>query len=239
MSKRIKVQGLQRWVEVRHHSKAQRLTLRINPTQRIVTVTMPMGCDHEQAVKFLSNHVDWIRDRLTKIPTAVPFVNGSTLNLRGEHHSIVFTNSKAEGPKVVAQVLNRGARELHVGNDAVSAPNILRTWLISQARQDLTDRVEFYTLSLGLNANKISVCDPTSRWGSCSCKGNLSFSWRLVMAPPQILDYVVAHEVAHLAEMNHGPRFWNLVSKICPHMDRAKHWLQVHGIDLHRYGAEN
>src|SRR5690606_2143888 len=80
--------------------------------------------------------------------------------------------------------------------------------------------------------------DQSSRWGSCSSAGVLSYSWRLILAPPYVLDYLAAHEVAHLQEMNHSPRFWRLVEKLVPNMRRAKAWLDVHGTDLHRYGAE-
>ena len=88
-----------------------------------------------------------------------------------------------------------------------------------------------------LRPKRLTVRDQTSRWGSCSSTGALSFSWRLILAPPLILDYVAAHEVAHLAEMNHGPRFWALCRKTMPRTDEAKTWLQVYGIDLHRYGT--
>ena len=91
---------------------------------------------------------------------------------------------------------------------------------------------------LGVAVKRISVRDQSSRWGSCSTTGLLSFSWRLVMAPPLVLDYVAAHEVAHLAEMNHGPRFWRLVVRMMPQMEEAKFWLRRNGMDLHRYGAD-
>jgi hypothetical protein len=89
---------------------------------------------------------------------------------------------------------------------------------------------------LGVKVRRITVRDATSRWGSCSTTGVLSFSWRLVLAPAAILDYVAAHEVAHLKEMNHGPRFWALVEQTYPDMRSAKRWLQAHGMELHRYG---
>ena len=92
--------------------------------------------------------------------------------------------------------------------------------------------------NLGVRARRITLRDQKSRWGSCSSAGQLSFSWRLVLAPPFVLDYVAAHEVAHLAEMNHGPRFWRLVAKTLPAFEEAKVWLRIHGMDLYRYGME-
>jgi len=93
-----------------------------------------------------------------------------------------------------------------------------------------------HTRALGVKAKRIAVRDQATRWGSCSTTGVLSFSWRLVLAPPRILDYVAAHEVAHLVEMNHGARFWALVERLIPAMKEDKRWLQVYGLDLHRYG---
>jgi predicted metal-dependent hydrolase len=89
---------------------------------------------------------------------------------------------------------------------------------------------------LGARVKRVSVRDQSSRWGSCSTTGVLSFSWRLILAPNMVLNYLAAHEVAHLVEMNHSPRFWQLVQDLCPDHERAKVWLDVHGADLHRYG---
>ncbi|MEL7543611.1 MAG: M48 family metallopeptidase, partial [Pseudomonadota bacterium] len=104
-------------------------------------------------------------------------------------------------------------------------------------RQDLTERVAFHAARLGLTPKRITVRDQSSRWGSCSTTGALSFSWRLVLAPPNVLDYVAAHEVAHLREMNHSHRFWNLVRQTMPEMDAAKAWLRENGAHLHAYRA--
>ena len=93
-----------------------------------------------------------------------------------------------------------------------------------------------FAAALGVAVKRITVRDQSSRWGSCSTTGLLSFSWRLILAPSHVLDYLAAHEVAHLVEMNHSPRFWRLVQRLCPDHDRAKAWLDAHGADLHRYG---
>jgi predicted metal-dependent hydrolase len=113
----------------------------------------------------------------------------------------------------------------------------LKDWLLEQARADLDASVTHHSKSLGVKARSISLRDQTSRWGSCTAGGLLSFSWRLIMAPAHVLDYVAAHEVAHLLEMNHGPRFWKHVARSMPRLEDAKRWLRSHGADLHRYGA--
>jgi predicted metal-dependent hydrolase len=113
----------------------------------------------------------------------------------------------------------------------------LKDWLLEQARADLDASVTRHSRMLGVKARSISLRDQTSRWGSCTAGGLLSFSWRLILAPSHVLDYVAAHEVAHLVEMNHGPRFWKHVSRCMPRLEEAKRWLRSHGADLHRYGA--
>ena len=109
-------------------------------------------------------------------------------------------------------------------------------FLRREAQRDLEARQPAAADMLGVNIKRISVRDQSSRWGSCSTTGVLSYSWRLILAPPFVLDYLAIHEVAHLVEMNHSPRFWRLVSRMCPDAERAKAWLDVHGADLHRYG---
>ncbi len=105
-----------------------------------------------------------------------------------------------------------------------------------EVRRDVERASRRYALALGVTIKRIGVRDQVSRWGSCSTSGVLSYSWRLIFAPPYVLDYLAAHEVAHLVEMNHSPRFWRLVERLCPDLRRAKAWLDVHGKDLHRYG---
>lgn len=234
MSNRL--EDLSARVEVRRHPGARRLTLRISRTRRAVIVTIPVQCDLDEAGTFLSRHIDWVRERLDSLPDPVPFGHGSPIPLRGEPHRIVFTGDTRS--RIVTVVRPEGRRpEIHVPGTRQTAPRRLRDWLFDEARRDLDQRVTFHARALRLRAKKITVRDQTSRWGSCSTTGVLSFSWRLILAPPHVLDYVAAHEVAHLAEMNHGPNFWALVEEALPDFEAAKRWLQIYGLDLHRYGA--
>jgi predicted metal-dependent hydrolase len=227
----IKIHGLKEPVEVRRHHAARRMTLRVSRTQRSVIVTLPISCDLAQAGTFLTSNLDWVRERLGSLPDEVPFTDGCVMPLRGIPHIVKFVGVKksreANGSGVVSIAKDSAGRPmLKVFGQIEHAPRRLRDWLIQQARRDLDGQV-----------TRLTVRDQTSRWGSCSSTGALSFSWRLVLAPPFILDYVAAHEVAHLAEMNHGPRFWALCRKSMPRTDEAKAWLQVYGVDLHRYGT--
>jgi len=223
--------------QVRRHPGARRLTLRVSRTSRAVIVTIPVQCDLDEAGTFLNRHIDWVRERLDSLPDPVPFRDGVAMPLRGEPHKVVFTGCTRSRIVTIATV--DGHRpEIRVPGSIDMAPRRLRDWMFEEARRDLAERVAHHTKALRLKSKKIAVRDQTSRWGSCSSTGVLSFSWRLVLAPPHILDYVAAHEVAHLAEMNHGPRFWALVKKAYPEFQAAKTWLLVYGLDLHRYGAD-
>jgi len=237
-SKQIRLTGIPAAVEVRHHPTAQRMTLRVSRTQRAVIVTLPMQCDLEQAGQFVSRHIDWVNAKLGSLPEPVPFADGAEIPLRGVPHAVRFLGYLRRGSVVSVEENSEGLPQLVVSGEPDHAPRRLQDWLIGQARSDLEKRVAWHAANLNLKPRDIAVRDQVSRWGSCSTTGMLSFSWRLVLAPPLILDYVAAHEVAHLAEMNHGPRFWALVRKTMPRMDEAKQWLQVYGMDLHRFGSE-
>jgi predicted metal-dependent hydrolase len=223
-------------VEVRRHPKARRLTLRVSRTRRAVIVTLPTQCDLDEADSFLHRNIAWVRERLDNLPSAVPFTDGAFIPLRGQAHRIVFCGKNRDRSPVAVKD-GSPYPELHVGGRPEHAPRRLKDWLCSEARYDLDARVRWHAQSLGLRPKKIAVRDQSSRWGSCSTTGVLSFSWRLILAPERILDYVARHEVAHLREMNHGPRFWALVGNELPDMEEAKRWLQIYGMDLHRYGA--
>lgn len=221
------------------------MTLRVSRTKRAVIVTMPMRCGIAEAGLFLNRHLDWVRNQLGNVPQPAPFTDGMVVPVRGALHRVSFTGQTGSGA-LIEVVPNRVRDEgpdcalaLLVHGRKAGGHRYLRDWLIGQARADLDERVRFHAQALGLRPKKICVRDQTSRWGSCSTTGMLSFSWRLILAPPLVLDYVAAHEVAHLAEMNHGPNFWALVRKAMPQMDEAKVWLQHYGSELHRYGAEH
>lgn len=239
-------------VEVRRHPAARRLTLRVSQTRRSVVVTVPMQCDLVEAGSFLHRNIDWVRERLGSIPEPIALESGAVVPLRGEPHTLHFTGVRDRGPRV-RRIRPVGGTAAAGGLDPASsaappyaklqvtgpfeyATQRLIDWLCEEARHDLDARVVHHAANLGLTAKRITVRDQSSRWGSCSTTGTLSFSWRLILAPPLILDYVAAHEVAHLKEMNHGPRFWALVRRTMPQMDEARQWLQIYGMDLHKYG---
>lgn len=225
-------------VEVRRHPGARRMTLRVSRTRHAVIVTVPSQCNDSDAQGFLESNLDWVKKRLHDLPSPARLKNGGEMPLRGVLHRIVFTGAGTRrGVSTVTRIPAYAGRlpELHVSGALEHAPRRLIDWLFAEARRDLDAAVQVHARRLGLKPKRIAVRDQSSRWGSCSTTRVLSFSWRLVLAPPLVLDYVAAHEVAHLAEMNHGPRFWALVARTMPRLEEAKRWLQAHGIELHRY----
>jgi predicted metal-dependent hydrolase len=236
-SSKLADHGLSAPVEVRRHPTARRMTLRVSRARRAVIVTLPMQCDLDQADLFLARHIEWVQERLGSLPDPVPFRDGVVIPLRGSPHRISFCGPSRSGRVVSVESAPDGALQLRVRGDPANAPRRLQDWLVGEALKDCDERVRWHAKNLNLRPRRIAIRDQVSRWGSCSTTGVLSFSWRLILAPPLILDYVAAHEVAHLAEMNHGRRFWALVRRSMPQMEEAKRWLQIYGMDLHCYGV--
>lgn len=250
------VPGLDKPVTVRRSPKARRLTLSVNEARRSGVLTVPVHTRLEEAGDFLSRHFEWLCARLAALPDAVPFADGVVMPLRGLEHRICFAGSQrrrgvvwTEAPEESRESLAlwEGDRDdagrsalpaIAVSGDPRHAPRRLKDWLIREARKDLTARSYWHAANLGLTPKRITVRDQTTRWGSCSANGVLSYSWRVVLAPPFVLDYLAAHEVAHLKEMNHSKRFWALVRETMPRMDEGRKWLRAHGNSLHRYGAD-
>lgn len=232
----LQVEGIGVPVEVRRHHAARRFTLRVSKTRRAVVVTVPPRARMDDAGSFLNKHIDWVRERLGNVPESVPFASGSLIPLRGRAHRVTLVPAE-RGRPIVSVDEGASVMRLLVSGRPEHVPRRLKDWLLEQAKSDLDARVTFHAKALGVRARRICLRDQQTRWGSCSANGVLSFSWRLILAPPYILDYVAAHEVAHLLEMNHGPRFWKLVTRGVPRLEEAKAWLRNEGSDLHRYGA--
>lgn len=214
---------------IRHHPRARRLTLRIDPTGAGAIVTLPSGLKSRDGIEFAERKADWLIDRLDSLPKQVPFGDGTEMPLRGIPHRIRH-RPESRGPVW----LENG--EIHVAGRPEHLPRRVVDWLKAEARRELTARARDKAARIDRTVGRVTVRDTKSRWGSCSANGNLSFCWRLILAPENVLDYVVAHEVAHLIERNHGPRFWNLVRELTDDTGGAKVWLRRNGDSLLRYG---
>ena len=221
-------------VRLRRHRQARRYTLRIHAVTREVVLTMPPRGSLKEARAFAQKHGGWIAARLMRLPDAAPFAHGTVLPLRGLDHRIV--HRREQRGTVWVESGAEGEHLLCVAGAAPHLPRRVSDFLKREAKAELERASRQAAEALGVAVRRVAIRDQSSRWGSCSTTGVLSYSWRLILAPPFVLDYLAAHEVAHLIEMNHSRRFWRLVEKICPDVGRAKAWLNAHGADLHRYG---
>lgn len=196
-------------------------------------MTVPARASVVTAQKFATSHGVWIATRLARVPERVPLAAGALLPLRGVPHRVIHRGERSRA--TIAETVD-GEAVIAVSCEAPHVPRRVRDFLEREARKDLTEAVRTYTIALGQAPKRITIRDTRSRWGSCTARGDLNFSWRLILAPPLVLDYLVAHEMAHLREMNHSPRFWALVGSLCPNVDEAERWLKRNGAALHRFG---
>lgn len=228
-------------VTVRHNPRARRIIVHVDLAAGAVQVTAPSKKGLSKALLFAREQKDWIAKRLRDVPPPVPFRHGAHIFFHGREHMIRHVTTPRDmlghGPVWrVCSTKTGGLPEIRVSGDVSFVARRVKDWLKTQARLELNERALAYAEAMDVRPSRITVRDTTTRWGSCSPSRALSFSWRLVMAPPHVLDYVAAHEVAHLRHMNHGPRFWALLDAHVPHMEAAKRWLETNGPSLHRYG---
>ncbi len=228
-----------RYREVRLGGRELRVAIRCNPRARRISLsvrggevrlTLPPGASEATGLAFLRSRGEWIEDRLRDAPDAVPFRPGETVPFRGRPRRIC---------------VHPGLRDpLRLEEDrillatAAGCERLVEGWLRREARLAFAEAVARHAAALGVEPRRIAIRDQKTRWGSASAAGRLNFNWRTVMAPPFVLDYLAAHEVTHLREMNHGRRFWSLCRRLCPETDAAERWLNIEGPGLHRYGRE-
>jgi predicted metal-dependent hydrolase len=231
----LSLSGEQVPLVVRHNPRARRFIVRVDMTTGVVHVTTPNKRNVKAAVAFARGHADWIAEQRTHVAHGEPFCEGAIIPLRGVSHEIRHTGGVRGGITLEAGE-NGSVSKLYVAGDISFLPRRINDWLKTQAKADLTDSVMRHASKLGVRPSRITVRDQSSRWGSCSSTRALSFSWRLIFTPPEVLDYVAAHEVAHLTHMNHGSQFWAAVESLIPDYRDAMLWLETKGPALHKYG---
>ena len=214
---------------VRRNPRARRLTLTIDSDNEGAVITIPSRVPVEEAVDMARSRAGWILSRLDALPPRVPFADGAIVPHLGAPCLVRHV------PKGGTPALRQGG-EIQIGGRVEHLPRRLADWFKAEAHRHLSDRARDKAAIIGRIPKRITLRDPRSRWGSCTIDGRLSFSWRLVMMPEWVLDYVVAHEVAHLDVLNHSPRFWATVEKLTSDVKGANEWLRRHGAEVHRYG---
>lgn len=214
---------------IRVNRRARNISLRVDPASGRVILTIPTERALADGLRFAARKTGWIERQLATMSPRVPFRDGNVIPLRGRSRRI------RHRPDICGGVFET-VDEILVGGTVASLSTTLREWLRATARAAIEERAREFLGRRGCDPVSIALRDPKSRWGSCSAKGTLSFSWRLVLAPEMVLSYVVAHEVAHLEVFTHGPRFWRKVAELEPDYATAEAWLRRHGNTLHRYG---
>jgi predicted metal-dependent hydrolase len=224
-------------VKLKRSATARRFILRVRAAAQDVVLTVPVRSNLGDARNFAERHAAWIGARLRRLPEKARFSPGELVPVRGVMHRIAHrpglrgTVWLEPAPDILAS-----APSLCVNSELCFVSRRVQDFLVREARRDLSAAAARHAAGLGVKISKITLRDTTSRWGSCSSTGGLNFSWRLIMAPPFVLDYLAAHEVAHLLHMNHSPAFWRVVAKVSNDVRPAEAWLKAHGTGLLRYG---
>lgn len=213
----------------RRNGRAKNIILKIDPKNGAAVVTLPSYARESEGLRFARSKMDWIAKRLAVLPQAVPFAAGTTVPLLGVDH-VIRHQSDARGTAWIEE------GEIHVAGKPEFLARRTADFLKKKAREEIVPRAEAYAKQVERKLGRITLRDTRSRWGSCAANGNLSFSWRLVLAPVEVLDYVVAHEVAHLVHHNHSPAYWAVVRALVPEADGLRQWLKTNGPQLHLYG---
>ncbi len=218
-------------LRLKPNPRARRIALRIDASGDAVEIVMPRRASRVEAMRFLEANRGWVEQRLASLPPRVAYVAGASVPIFDVAYEI----------KSVERVRGRGAVWIEAGTLCVTGdPSFLarrvRDFLRAEAKRELSERSHVLAESIGKKVTHVTVRDTVSRWGSCARSGHLSYSWRLIFAPEAVLDYVVAHEVAHLAEMNHGPKFWALVDQLHPAVKTQRLWLNRNRARLMRIG---
>ena len=212
-------------VDLKRSTRAKRLSLRVSRLDGRVTLTLPGRAPMREALAFVADREGWLRQHLSDRPTGLTPAFGSAIPFEGAE--VVLTPGAVRTPTLAEGQL------ILPGDPARVAARTL-AFLKSRARDALAEACDRHAAALGRPYGRLTLRDTRSRWGSCTQAGDLMFSWRLIMAPAPVLDYVAAHEVAHLAEMNHSPRYWAVCARLFPDYQRQRRWLKHHGDTLHR-----
>lgn len=217
----------------RVNRRAKKLIVKVDAVTGEILVTAPSKRTLPDAIAFAHERADWIAGQMKNALRAKPFAPGAVIPYRGVDHLIV----QCGGPRAPVRLDYDAGPVLRVGGEAEHVNRRLTDWLKKQARQILAERADHYSARLGRTRGPLRVRDMRTRWGSCTSEGAMSFSWRLVLTPPEILDYVAAHECAHLVHMDHSPAFWRLLATLDVDARAAATWFREHGQKLFAYGA--
>ena len=227
-SKIIELGGQNFDVRFRVNSRAKNIILHVDSVSGDIILTLPNGVQEKSGLDFINKRSEWLTQQVKKLCPTIRLEPGATIPFMGSECTI-FHKPRQRTPVVHSKgLLIVGGRIEHTSRRVID-------WLRQRARLEIEARVIEKTRLRKLKYTKINIRDTRTRWGSCSNSGALSFSWRLILAPDWVLDYVVAHEVAHLEHLNHSSDFWEVVENLCHKVKEAREWLSENGTMLHSF----
>jgi predicted metal-dependent hydrolase len=225
---------------LRRSPRARRARLTVRDDGRVI-VTIPHRAPRHWAEQLVVNEADWIERHRSRVLAEAarfarrrPLGEGGLITVEGVPH-LVTLQAEPGRRRPVVEAMSAPHPMLHIrhpAGDPRPAREILEAWLRGRARAVISERVGQRAAQLNVTPRRISIRDQRTRWASASSSGGLSFNWRLVLAPPAILDYVVVHELAHLVRFGHDRRFWQLVNHVVPEAGASRDWLRRNGREL-------
>jgi predicted metal-dependent hydrolase len=227
----LRIEGAQVPLLIKRSTRARRLRLKIR-YPCAVEVTLPNALSLKKALTFVMEQGPWITQNIQKLAPVIKVAPGNLIPVLGEPHEIIH-QPKARG------TVWREEGQIFVTGERPHVSRRVKDWSHQQLKILLRQMCDQFAEQLDVSVGRITVRDQKSRWGSCSSKGNLNFSWRLYLMPEYVISYVAAHEVSHLRYMDHSPQFWATVAEICPQMETAKAWLKKNGSSVHMYDTTN
>ena len=216
-------------VQIKYNSRAKHTILRIDPRTDALIITVPKVLSPSKIRRLVEKNANWIFEKISLLPPKTPFIDGQTFNLMGKNIIICHDRDNLVGVKLINGTLIVSGKVEHISRR-------IKDWLKKYAYNILASKVRGMAANLDASFGRISIRDNRSSWGSCSSQGNISFSWRLIMAPEPVVNYIVAHEVAHLVYLNHSKEFWNTVGSLDTNYQESRNWLRTNGDFLQRVG---
>ncbi len=214
---------------VKRSSKRKKVTITIERDRKVV-VLAPNHASDEVIARIVEAKRHWIYEKMRHgqkytrrpHPPGKELVNGESVLYLGRSYRIEIIDTEMEHIWLDQHFLIPATR-------VSRKKGAMRDWYIARAKEGILPRVSKQAEELGVSFGQARIVDTQYRWGSCTISNNINLNWRLIKAPIFVIDYVIAHELAHLLEPNHTPRFWNIVSTQVPNMDKARSWLREHG----------
>ncbi|MEN8236838.1 MAG: SprT family zinc-dependent metalloprotease [Pseudomonadota bacterium] len=225
-------------VTFRRNSRAKRATLRVDTVKERLLVTLPQRVPEDNAWELIRQAEAWIIKQLAQGIKPIPFAPDVDIPVFGIPHRIQFQEFEDLSFERLSVEQHQQSKTVIIkGYTPQVLPTLMMDWLWGQIQDYTTKRIQFFAQNIGKTVVEVNIKDLKSRWGSCSSRNNISLSWRLVFAPHKVVDYVCAHEVAHLREMNHSKHFWNIVAELCPDYKDHRLWLRQNSARLQSYGV--